>query len=91
MAKQLEDQIRNALQVTDFQLRNQSKSHAGHSGVDDSGETHFKIMVVSPDFDGLGRLQRQKKVMDCVKPLFEQGLHALSIKALAPEEAMNKK
>lgn len=47
---------------------------------------HLEAIVISPLFDGLSLLKRQKKVMTALKELFETGLHALALKTYTPEE-----
>jgi acid stress-induced BolA-like protein IbaG/YrbA len=50
---------------------------------------HFEAVVVSESFDGLGLLQRQKKVMAPMTLLFQGPLHALTIKTYTPREWEN--
>lgn len=48
---------------------------------------HFTALVVSSEFTGKSRIQRQQLVNDTVrKQLLDGTLHALSIKTLTPEE-----
>jgi BolA protein len=63
-----------------------SGRHAGHAGASESGESHFNVVVVSAVFQGLSRVERQRRVNAALKEAFDGGLHALSIKALAPGE-----
>jgi len=69
-----------------LEITNESAQHKGHAGDDGSGETHFAITVLSSRFEGLGRLERQRAVMEAVKPLFYCGLHALRVQARTPDE-----
>jgi acid stress-induced BolA-like protein IbaG/YrbA len=49
--------------------------------------SHFEAVVVSDAFSGLTPIKKQRLVMDTVRPQLASGeLHALSIKALTPEE-----
>jgi len=49
--------------------------------------THFTALVISPLFSGLSRLKKQQMVYDTVKTQIMDGsLHALSIKAMTPDE-----
>jgi stress-induced morphogen len=45
---------------------NDSASHAGHAGAREttspSGETHFKVALVSPEFEGLATIKRHRLV-----------------------------
>ena len=43
--------------------------------------------IVASAFAGMGRVERQRKVNAALAEVFASGLHALSIKALAPGEA----
>lgn len=53
----------------------------------DGDGAHFNATVVSPQFMGKSRLQKQQLVYDTVKEqLLNGSLHALSIKAYTPEE-----
>ena len=54
-----------------------------HSKGEDS---HYRVVVVSDRFEGLGLVVRHRAVQDCVKDLFAEGLHALAISAKTAEE-----
>lgn len=46
-----------------------------------------QIVVVSREFEGLSRVKRQQAVYACIDHLIADGtLHAVSIRALTPEE-----
>lgn len=52
--------------------------------------THFNAIVISPDFAGKTRIQRQQCVYETVKQqLLDGTLHALSIQTFTPEEWEN--
>lgn len=87
-----EDRIRDALSQAFSPVRleviNESHMHAGHQpGMDGTGETHFRIRMVSAAFAGMGRVDRHRAVNDVLKPEFDEGLHALAVEAAAPGEA----
>jgi BolA family transcriptional regulator, general stress-responsive regulator len=44
------------------------------------------VLIVSNAFRGISRLERHQKVLARVSDLLPHPIHALSIKALAPEE-----
>ncbi|EGV36324.1 BolA family protein [Neisseria weaveri] len=74
-----------ALRPTLLQLRDDSHLHIGHAG--NKGGGHYHILVVSPAFEGISRINRQRMVKDPLHDLFSDGLiHALSIKAVTPDE-----
>lgn len=48
---------------------------------------HFEALIVSGEFAGKNRVQRQQHVNKILKEKFDSGeLHALSFKTLTPEE-----
>ena len=74
-----------------LELKNDSAKHANHvehlGSAGFTGETHYKLKIVSEIFDGLSRVDRQRKVYDLLKEEFNNGLHALELKTLTPKEA----
>jgi BolA protein len=68
-----------------LEIHDDSREHAGHAGAA-AGGGHFSLLIVSEAFNGVPRLKRHQTVMDRVADLLPHPIHALSIKALAPEE-----
>ena len=65
----------NFLEVID-----ESSLHAGHAGASESGlNSHFRVKIASPDFNGMTRVQRHRLVYDSLQEFLDQGLHALAI------------
>jgi acid stress-induced BolA-like protein IbaG/YrbA len=64
------------------------KAGLAHADVYVEGDgTHFSALVVSPEFAGKTRIQKQQMVLKTVESYLLNGsLHALSIKALTPAE-----
>ncbi|MEO8849775.1 MAG: BolA family protein [Casimicrobiaceae bacterium] len=73
------------LQPAHLELYDDSADHVGHAGAA-AGGGHFSLLIVSEQFAGLGRLARHRAVMDRVGDLIPHPLHALAVKAYAPEE-----
>lgn len=88
-----DERIKNILQQLNpviIELQNDSAkhaNHAGHMGVEPTGETHYKIKIIADAFKGLSRVDRQRKVYDLLRAEFNSGLHALELKTLTLEEA----
>jgi BolA protein len=70
-------------------IRDDSAAHAGHAGAAGGGG-HFSLTIVSNAFSGLSRLERHQRVLREVADLLPNPIHALSIRALAPEEFPTK-
>lgn len=69
---------------------NESHLHAGHAGgsPDGSGETHFRVRVVSPAFAGMSRIERHRALNDLLSAEIADGVHALALEPAAPGEAV---
>lgn len=81
-------EIRACLAVLDpieLQLQDDSHLHAGHAGAREGG--HYRLYIVTKNFDGMGRVARHKLVLSALSHLMQKGIHALSITALTPQEA----
>jgi BolA family transcriptional regulator, general stress-responsive regulator len=78
--------LRERLDPTRLVVEDESQQHFGHAGWREGGETHFRIDVVSPAFEGKSRVERHRIVNAALAGAFERGLHALAIQAKAPGE-----
>ncbi|NDP41764.1 MAG: BolA family transcriptional regulator [Aromatoleum sp.] len=74
-----------ALAPAILEIDDDSAAHAGHAGAA-AGGGHFSLLIVSEQFSGLSRLARHQRVLDRVADLLPHPIHALSIRALTPEE-----
>ncbi|HUZ74977.1 MAG TPA: BolA family protein [Stellaceae bacterium] len=63
-----------------------SHRHRGHAGARPGGETHFRVEIVSPDFAGKTRLERQRSVYRLLAEELAGGVHALQLVTLTPDE-----
>jgi BolA family transcriptional regulator, general stress-responsive regulator len=82
----IKQKITDHLNPAYYELHNESEKHAGHAGHDGSGESHFRLFIVSSRFEGYNRIARHRMIYEALDGLFCQGLHALSIRALTPSE-----
>ena len=62
-----------------------SHLHQGHAGWREGGETHFRVEIVSAEFDELTRVQRHRAINEALAKFLDNGVHALAIKANVPE------
>ena len=85
-ASRIKKALEKQLDLSVFELEDESARHRGHAGARPEGETHFRLRVVSRAFAGLNRIQRQRLVNDALKDEFAAGLHALSLELKTPEE-----
>jgi BolA protein len=83
-AARLRDAL-SALEPLRVEVIDDSHKHAGHEGARD-GRGHFSVVVVSEAFRGKLPLARHRLVYAAVGSMMETDIHALAIKALAPDE-----
>ena len=83
----IKEKLEKALAPERMELFNDSHKHAGHAGDDGSGQTHYRLIIVSERFENLGRIDRQRLVYEAVKEEMSGGIHALNVKAIAPSES----
>lgn len=86
--QEMEQILSEAFAPSRLEVINDSAAHSGHSGDDGSGESHFTILIESSAFAGVSRLQRQRMINAALGDIPGQRVHALAIKASAPEANM---
>ena len=62
-----------------------SQEHAGHAGAKDGGG-HYQLVIVSREFAGKNAVARHRLVYEALSDLMPKRIHALAIRAYAPEE-----
>lgn len=87
MAAVIESKLQAALAPVRLEVEDQSRQHAGHAGAREGGESHFAVLVVAEKFVGASRLARQRLVNEALAEELAGSIHALSIRAMTPEEA----
>ena len=76
-------------------IEDESAKHAGHSGAREfgrgaDGETHFNVRIVSAAFEGVSRVERQRRVYAALAEELKGSIHALSLTTLTPAEVWNE-
>lgn len=79
LAEQIEKKIAESFDVSSVEVLNESYMHKGHAGDDGSGETHFKLVILSDELAGLPRVMAQRRVYSALSEEMRY-IHALSIK-----------
>lgn len=94
MKTTMETKLKNAFEPQRLEVVDESHLHAGHhheeSGhhvtYDGTGETHFRIRIVSDKFEGMSRIERHRSVNELLADELKAGVHALAIEPAAPGE-----
>ncbi|HTE42125.1 MAG TPA: BolA family protein [Steroidobacteraceae bacterium] len=75
------------LQPLAVEIIDDSHLHAGHAGARD-GRGHFSVRIVAASFAGLRPMARHQLVYRALADMMHTDIHALSIVALSPDEAV---
>lgn len=86
----LREKLMVGLRPTRLDVINESELHAGHRNSPGTGESHFRILVVSEAFSGKSRVERHRLVNELLKDELAGGVHALALSTIAPGEALPK-
>jgi BolA family transcriptional regulator, general stress-responsive regulator len=82
----LREKLMVALEPTRLDIVNESELHAGHRNSPGTGESHFRIMIVSPKFAGASRVVRHRMVNEAIADELKGLIHALALATYAPGE-----
>ena len=86
VAETIRHKLTERFAPTRLTVVDESHQHAGHAGARPGGETHFAVTIASAAFAGLGRVARQRLVYETLNQELAEGVHALSLTTLAPDE-----
>jgi BolA family transcriptional regulator, general stress-responsive regulator len=81
------NKLREAFTPESLDVTDESHLHEGHAGHRPGGETHFRVYIVSPAFQGKSRIERHRMINAALAGELAGSVHALAIKAQAPGEA----
>lgn len=75
---EIEARLTAAFAPSQLVVENESHRHAGHSGDDGSGESHFRIMIRAATLQDMTRIARHRAVQAALGDL-NQRIHAIAL------------
>ena len=84
--EEIESTLGAALSPLHLEVVDESHMHS----VPEGAQSHFKVTVVSDSFEGKRLLERHRRVNQLLAAQFGEGLHALALHTLTPEEWFRK-
>lgn len=84
----MREKLIEALAPLRLDIVNESELHAGHRNSPGTGESHFRILVVSDAFAGKSRVDRHRMVNALLADELAGRVHALALRTFAPGEAI---
>jgi BolA protein len=82
----LKEKLMIGLRPTRLDIINESEMHAGHRSSPGTGESHFRILIVSEIFAGKSRVERHRLVNEILEGEVGKTIHALALSTYAPGE-----
>ena len=88
--ERITQKVQRAFAPERLEVINESHLHAGHQGgsMDGTGETHFRVRLVSAAFAGMSRIQRHRALNDLLAEEIADGVHALALEPAAAGETV---
>lgn len=80
--QKITEKLTKLFEPTHLEVINESYMH----NVPKGSESHFKVIVVSNEFDGKSKIDQHRMVNEALKEELEKSVHALSIKAKTPKQ-----
>ena len=81
IASSIEEKLATAFEPVHLELINESYMHAGPAQ-----ESHFKLVMASPRFEGLSAVKRHQVVYKILAEELAGPVHALALHLYTPEE-----
>ena len=90
--KSIREKLIKAFSPLELAVENESDKHKHHEGArgtagHESGETHFRVRIVSSDFEGQSRIERHRAVYAALQDELAGPVNSLAVSALTPAEA----
>ena len=82
----IREKLTAGLEPAQLDVINESELHAGHYSSPGTGESHFRVIIVSEKFKGVSRIQRHRMINELLADELAGKVHALAVHAYAPGE-----
>lgn len=80
LSNQLREALVSKFASANIQVINDSHMHSRGT------ETHYRVVVVSDEFEGKSTLQRQRVVNEALEKFYKDGLHSVAVHAFTNSE-----
>ena len=84
--QRIKEKLMVALTPIRLDVVNESHMHVGHRSSPGTGDSHFRVLVVSELFAGKTRVERHRLVNEALKGDVGGAIHALALSTYAPGE-----
>ena len=81
----IEKKLKEYFNVNTLQIIDESHKHANHKKDTQGG--HFKLLIISEDFENVSLIKRHQLIYDALSDMMKIDIHAISIKAKTIKES----
>ena len=81
----IEKKLRTYFNVHTLNIIDESHKHVNHKK--DTNGGHFKLLIVSNDFENISLIKRHQLIYDALSEMIKVEIHAISIKAMTIKES----
>lgn len=81
----IEQKLHAAFDPSHLNVSDDSAAHAGHAGAREGGQSHFTVNIEAEAFSGKTRVMVHRLVNEALAEELAGPIHALAIKARAPQ------
>lgn len=85
----ISQKLHSSISINTLDVIDESHLHKGHLNWSPDGETHFKITIISKDFDSMSKVQRHKLIYKILEKELREKIHALTIKTISLKESLS--
>lgn len=78
-SEKIKAKLAAAFQPHRLDVIDESEAHRGHSGYQEGGESHFRVVIASAAFADMGRIARHRAVHAAIGPDLMAEIHALAL------------
>lgn len=82
----IQEKLKQRFQADYFYVENESNNHS----VPANSETHFKVTIVSDEFEGMRLIMRHRLINELLAEELAGPVHALAIHTYTPEQWSDK-
>lgn len=83
----IREKLTEAFQPSRLEIENESHLHQGHHGSPNTGSSHFRVLLAAESFEGVSRVERQRKIYAVLADELAGPVHALALTAVTVAEA----
>lgn len=79
VAEEMRTRLVAAFDPETLEIEDESERHRGHAGYQEGGQSHFRVTIAAPAFEGMSRIERHRAVHAALGSDIVGRIHALAL------------